>query len=212
MSRRLQSCAPCCVNTFTRRKCRRIERTPPLSTSSSTRTVQSSASAPASGSTTGLAWARCSGGMGSQSGPAEAARGPASARSAATTTRFARAHGRGAAATRMLCLLDWSEPGSGAPGVSALLAGLFRSRLLERRGVQLLTELQVVHDQLLEVVHVARPNGGASPRDPRLAPLPRDEVLTGVLEEELVVQHAAVHHGREHLPVRDGHAEPAVFV
>src|SRR6185369_14001874 len=79
-------------------------------------------------------------------------------------------------------------------------------------GDRALPELLVRRDHALELVQVGRPDVRARLFDPALAALPRNDVLARVIEEQLVVQHAAVHQGSHHLPVRRRHPEVAVLV
>src|SRR5580765_6274614 len=82
----------------------------------------------------------------------------------------------------------------------------------DERRVRALAELEVVGDQLLELVEVRRAPRRARFRNPRLAAIPRDDVLARVIEEHLRVQQPAVHERGDHLPVRDRHPEVAILV
>src|SRR6185369_5469911 len=92
----------------------------------------------------------------------------------------------------------------------AIRARLLRRRL--RRGHRLLAIRLVGQHQLLELEQVRGPDVGARVGDQRLDPLPGDDVLAGVVEEQLGMERTAIDDGGEHLPVRRGHAEPAVLV
>src|SRR5262245_18159045 len=96
-------------------------------------------------------------------------------------------------------------------------AGAFRRaahaglrRLL--RGVGAGAEGAMAVDHAFELIEVGRPDVGPGVREPGGAALPGDDVLAGVVEEQVGVQHAAVDQRRDHLPVGDGHPEPAVLL
>src|SRR5512140_1916621 len=74
--------------------------------------------------------------------------------------------------------------------ISALLRlrPWLRGGLLQGGGVDLRAELQVVRDHRLEVVQVGGADLLARAGDPRLALLPRHDVLARVFEEQFVVQ------------------------
>src|SRR5262245_34323313 len=69
-------------------------------------------------------------------------------------------------------------------------------------GDRLLAVRLVRGHEALELVEVVGPDVGARVGDQRLDPLPRHDVLARVVEEQLRVQHLAVHERAEQLPVR----------
>src|ERR1043166_8504251 len=76
---------------------------------------------------------------------------------------------------------------------------LLRRRLC-RRDRALAIRLVGGHE-LLELEQVRGPDVGARVGDQRLDAFPRHDVLAGVVEEQLGMEHAAVDHRRDHLPV-----------
>src|SRR5262249_24786610 len=115
---------------------------------------------------------------------------------------------RGASPARRSTLGCHRQPARGLPHASAF----GRRARGEHLRVPLPPVLLVRSDHALDLDQVARADVGARAGDPGLAALPRDDVLAGVIEEQLRVHDLAIHHRTHHLPVRGGHAEPAVLV
>src|SRR6266705_5343727 len=103
------------------------------------------------------------------------------------TTSLAPAPGRGTAPARADALA-LRQPGRGGAGA----------------------ERHVPRRHALELVEVGGADVGARLGDPGFAALPGDEVLAGVVEEQVGVENAAIQERSDQLPIRDRHAEVAV--